>query len=168
MAVPSEPYSSAEASPVELLSADASSGNTSPTEASSGKSPSIKKKILQEAIQTYKAQPEYLWASHPEYAVLRHKENQKWFAVFMNVSRARLGLTGGGNAEILNVKCDPDMIPSLLSAKGILPAYHMNKRHWISILLDGTTGTGQVLQLLSISYERTAGKPAENRRRVSF
>ena len=54
----------------------------------------------------------------------------------MNVPEHRLGLPGDGSVNVLDVKCDPRMIGSLLSEKGFLPAYHMNKSTWISVLLD--------------------------------
>ena len=54
----------------------------------------------------------------------------------MNVPEHRLGLPGDGSVNVLDVKCDPRMIGSLLSEKGFLPAYHMSKSTWISVLLD--------------------------------
>ena len=40
--------------------------------------------------------------------------------------------------EVMNLKADPDLIPRLVQADGICPAWHMNKKHWISVLLDDT------------------------------
>ena len=94
--------------------------------------------ILRAAAETFGTQPEYLWQDTPSYAVLRHTEGRRWYAVLMTVPRARLGLPGAGAADILNVKCDPALAGSLRLNPGILPAYHMNKDTWLSVLLDGT------------------------------
>lgn len=105
----------------------------------------------------YGTQPEYLWPDSPDSAVLRGG-NGKWYGIFMRVSRARLGLSGPGDADILNVKCDPALVDALRTQPGFLPAYHMNKRHWISILLDGTVPEEDLLDLLSASHRITIPK----------
>ena len=70
----------------------------------------------------------------------------------------KLGLTGTERIDVLNVKCSPMIIGSLLAGEGFLPAYHMNKGAWISILLDGTVPDGQIEPLLDWSYESAAPK----------
>lgn len=57
--------------------------------------------------ETYGADPEYPWIKYPEYMVFRHGNNQKWFALIMNVPKDKLGLSEDGSLDILNVKCDP-------------------------------------------------------------
>jgi len=101
----------------------------------------------------YKCEPEYPWSDSN--AVLRHKDSRKWFALFMDVRRSYLKLDGEGTVEVLNLKCDPMLITSLLNEKGFLPAYHMSKLHWISVLLDGTVPDGKVFSLLDLSYALT-------------
>ena len=43
--------------------------------------------------------------------------------------------------EIVNLKCEPDLIPNLIPnlirESGIYPVYHMNKQHWISLDIEG-------------------------------
>ena len=58
----------------------------------------------------------------------------------------------------MNVKCSTIMIGSLLSTKGFLPAYHMNKNHWISIVLDNSVPDDQITPLLELSYDSVAPK----------
>ena len=86
----------------------------------------------------YGSAPEHPWTTYPEYVVLRHQSGGKWYALVMNVPEERLGLRGAGIRWVLNVKSDPLYIQGLLQRKGFLPAYHMNKKNWISVLLDGT------------------------------
>ena len=54
--------------------------------------------------KTYKASPEYLWKRYPDYAVFRHDDNQKWFAIIMDVDTDKLGLSGTGRVDIIDVK----------------------------------------------------------------
>lgn len=106
--------------------------------------------------------PEYPWGDN-ENAILRHRENRKWFAAILAVRRDRLGLPENGTVKVLNIKCDPRMIGSLLDQPGFHRAYHMNKEKWISIRLDGSVCTDQLLFLLGLSYDLTGLKPKKKK-----
>lgn len=108
--------------------------------------------------RTYSAEAEFLWAKSPNSMIFRHEDNQKWFAAALDVQRAKLGLPGDGVMFVLNVKCDPIMIGSFIHEPGFFPAYHMNKKHWISIALDGSAEDEKIRLLLDVSYELTAKK----------
>lgn len=106
----------------------------------------------------YGISPEFLWETAPTSAVLRHPKNRKWFAAVLTVQRARLGLAEEGSVDVLNVKVDPAMVGSLQLRAGIYPAYHMNKLHWISILLDDRAphlDDTETYALLQMSYTIT-------------
>ena len=105
----------------------------------------------------YDTPQEHLWMSYPDYIVFRNSINNKWFAVVMDVERQKLGLEGNGKVDVLNVKCDPILIGSLRLSKGYLPAYHMNKDKWISVLLDGTVADNEIKDLIHLSYELICG-----------
>lgn len=64
---------------------------------------------------------------NPNFAVFWHSNNQKWFALIMDIPRSRLGLPGDELLDVVNLKCDPLLIGSLRSEPGFFPAYHMNK-----------------------------------------
>lgn len=113
--------------------------------------------VLRYAAETYHSEPEYLWARYPDYAVLRHRENKKWYALLAPVPRHKLGLDGAGSVDILNIKCDPDLIAVLLAQPGFFRAYHMNKRHWLTIALDGSAAEQDIRSLLDLSYALTKG-----------
>lgn len=111
--------------------------------------------ILQYADANYGTEAEYLWEDTPTAAVLRHRTNRKWYAILMEVRKERLGLSGEGIVDVLNVKCDPLLIGSLLKSNGFLPAYHMSKAHWISILLDDSVPLDEILPLVDLSFQMT-------------
>lgn len=120
-------------------------------------------RITQYMQDTYGTEAEYLWADSPDSAVFRHPASRKWYALIMRVRPERLGLSGEQALDVLDIKCSTIMIGSLLSAKGFLPAYHMNKDRWISILLDGSVPDAQITPLLELSYNSVAPKGRKRR-----
>ncbi len=105
----------------------------------------------------YKVSPEYPWKSYPENAVFRHSDNNKWFALVMEVSRDKLGLDTADYIPVINLKAD-DMFfrDMLIQQRGIIPAYHMNKQQWITVFLDGSVKQEQVFDLIDASFLATA------------
>ena len=105
----------------------------------------------------YKVLPEYPWQNGHSSTVFRHSDNRKWFALVMEVQRDRLGLAGSDPVDIVNLKID-DMFfrDKIIREDGILPAYHMNKMHWVTVLLDGTVPEQKVFDLLDMSFMVTA------------
>ena len=119
---------------------------------------SQRERIMRYMQDTYGTEAEYLWADSPDSAVFRHPASRKWYAIIMRVLPERLGLSGEQTLDVMNVKCSTIMIGSLLSTKGFFPAYHMNKNHWISIVLDGSISDEQIIPLLELSYDSVAPK----------
>lgn len=105
----------------------------------------------------YAVQPDYPFKEDFVSAVFRHKNNRKWFALLMQVPKFRLGMGGKEVVEVLNLKCDPLLREGLMQEKGIFPSYHMNKVHWISILLD-EVDPKTLSTLLEISFQLTGEK----------
>lgn len=132
------------------------------------KNASLKEEILAFAMEQFSTTPEYLWMKTPDYAVLRHSgNNRKWYGLVMDVPKKLLGLPGSGKADIINLKCDPLMIGSLLESDGVLPAYHMNRENWISVLLDGSVDIETLKFLLGTSFELTEKKAAAKKTRLN-
>ena len=88
--------------------------------------------------RAYGVRPEFLWAKFPANAALRHADTKKWFGVIIRLPRSKLGLPGGGDVDILDLKGAPRLIGSLIDGLRYLSAYHMNKEHWFTVLLDGS------------------------------
>jgi len=115
----------------------------------------IRAQVLKYAADKYRTQPEYLWKRTPDTAILRHVHNRKWYGALIKVSKGTLGLKGEGQIEIINVKCRPELSGALRQTPGYLPGYHMNKEHWLTILLDGTVAAKEVYALIDHSFELT-------------
>ena len=114
------------------------------------------KRIMDQVHEKYGNQLEYLWEKSPDTAVLRHEDSKKWYAVLMRIPWDRLYKAREGLVEAVNLK--HDCVADLLSQKGIYPAFHMNKRYWISLALDETLSDDEVLDLLEISWNLTLKK----------
>ena len=114
----------------------------------------IKEKIINFVKQKYNVVPEYLWRRYPTYCIFRRADNDKWFVLIGDVSRETFDLGGDGNVGIINLKTDNAEF--LRGVAGVFPAYHMNKGHWISVLLDGTVSIKNIQKLIEMSYELTA------------
>lgn len=107
--------------------------------------------------EKFGTEPEYPWARYPHYAVLRHRQGRKWYGLIMDVPGNRLGLDGDGPVEIINLKSDGVLDLLISGTPGILPAYHMDKRHWVSILLDGGITPRELFALIDESHALTGG-----------
>lgn len=122
-----------------------------------------RERITQYIQDAYGTEAEYLWADSPDSAVFRHPASRKWYAIIMRVRPESLSLTGEQPLDVMNVKCGAIMAGSLRLSSGFLPAYHMNKNHWISILLDGSVSDDQITPLLELSYDSVAPKGRKRR-----
>ena len=89
----------------------------------------------------------------------RHADSDKWFGLLMLVKGEKLDVSNADKADeylpILDVKCEPLLVEHLVERPGYLRAYHMNKKQWISVFLDGTVSFNEVKQALDQSYELT-------------
>lgn len=119
----------------------------------------IKDEIIKQVQALEGVQLDHPFAQYPSYQVFRHQQNSKWFGLVMTVENEKLGLpsTETMTTDIIDVKADPEMISILRNSKGYLPAYHMNKNNWLSIMLDGTVPEKQIFQLIEDSYALTKG-----------
>ena len=109
-------------------------------------------------LDTYGVNPEYPWKKYPTFAVFRHESNQKQFAVMMTIDKRKLGIQEDGQMDVVNVKCEPNLAASMWDQRGIYPAYHMNKDHWLTVVLDGSMSATNVQFLLALSYDLTDKK----------
>ena len=121
-----------------------------------------KQSFLSYCLSTYGTSPDYPFDEDFETAVLRHNDNRKWYAVVMKVSRRKFGFESDEVVDVVNLKLPTEMFGSFGSADGVYPAYHMNKLHWISVILSDADDE-TVKFLLNASYEATKSKKKSNR-----
>ena len=117
---------------------------------------SLRDQILAQARQEYGTEPCFPWAEYPGHCTLK-APNGKWYGLVMQVPYAVLGIGKAGRADVLNVKNLPEKIQALVDGEHVLPAYHMNKKYWLSVLLDSPAVLPQAQVLLRESYALVAG-----------
>ena len=116
-----------------------------------------KQEFFELCSSSYLTQPDYPFDDWMESAVFRHADNKKWFAIVLSVSHRKFGLDSDEVIEVVNLKLPTEMFGSFGAADGVYPAYHMNKLHWISVLLPDAPN--DVVQfLLNASFEATKTK----------
>ncbi len=121
-----------------------------------GKKRNLRDRVTKYISDQYAVDPEFPWDGDDTSAVFRHRENKKWFALIMEVRREVLGLSGKEPVACMNLKIDDIILRDMIThEEGIMPAYHMNKQHWVTVLLDGTVEFERVIELLHVSFEAT-------------
>ena len=117
-----------------------------------------RKEFEELVFDSYGIKGDYPFDKDLETAVFRHQDNKKWFALAMRIPERKLGRKTDKIIDVINLKCDPEIIFSLWQDEGIFPAYHMNKSHWITVCLDGSVSKKTVAWLTDISFSLTSKK----------
>ncbi|MBR3163953.1 MmcQ/YjbR family DNA-binding protein [Candidatus Saccharibacteria bacterium] len=106
----------------------------------------------------YGAEPEFLWPErYPSYAVFRHRENRKWFALVATISSKSLGMKDDKLIDVVNLKFDKSQTYDFAETSDhIFPAYHMNKNNWITVWLDGALSDELIFGLIEKSFALSA------------
>ncbi|MCR4581133.1 MAG: MmcQ/YjbR family DNA-binding protein, partial [Bacilli bacterium] len=107
--------------------------------------------IINYIKNTYKDVGDHPWED--ENIVIRHKSNKKWYALLMVVSESKFKSESSKEVEVLNLKSSYPK--DIIDNKNIFPAYHMSKKNWISIILDGNLANEIIYSLIDMSYELT-------------
>ena len=111
------------------------------------------KEIVAYVKNKYGDELEFLWEKSPKNAVVRRKSSNKWYAVILTIPKRKIGLESDEVIEVINLHNIPKEIEKLIDYKRYFPAYHMNKKHWCTICLDGTIELKEIYKLIDISYE---------------
>ena len=111
------------------------------------------KEIVAYVKNKYGDELEFLWEKSPKNAVVRKKSSNKWYAVILTIPKRKIGLESDEVIEGINLHNIPKEIEKLIDYKRYFPAYHMNKKHWCTICLDGTIELKEIYKKIDISYE---------------
>lgn len=96
---------------------------------------------------------EFLWEkSSPTGSVWRRKDTQKWYGLLMTLPKRKLGLDSGEAAEIIDLRLDPAQMEETVDHKKYFPGWHMSKKSWYTMILDGSVPTEELFQRIEQSY----------------
>ena len=107
-------------------------------------------RIIKLIKEKYHDEPQFEWEDTPDCAVFKHPK--KWYGIIMHINKIKLDFNTNEDIEIINVKLDPNEIIELLKQDGFYKAYHMNKKYWITIILDNTLSDKLIMELITKSY----------------
>lgn len=110
------------------------------------------KAIIAYVRETYGDELEFLWSKFPDNAVWRRKETRKWYGAILTVSRRKLGLPSDEVVEIIDLRIKPEQMNAMIDKKRYFPGWHMNKKHWYTIILDGSVSTEEICSRIDESY----------------
>ena len=115
-------------------------------------------RITDAIFDMYSVRPDFPWgqSQYESYGTFRHPDNNKWFALIMDVKWNVLLKDGNTSfVDIVNLKIDPSTGEELRKIPGIYPAYHMNHKNWISVTLDDRLTDEEVMALIDSSFGLT-------------
>lgn len=114
-------------------------------------------KIISYIQKKYQNQFEYLWEKFPSNAIVRRQDNRKWYGVLMAINQRKLGLSNDEMVEVINLRMLPEKIKALQDYKRYFPGFHMNKKYWITIVLNGSVPLEEIFDLIDESYQLAKG-----------
>lgn len=106
-------------------------------------------------IEKYGNKPEFLWKTFPGSGVFRNPTTNKWYLAILDVDRSKLQPDKKGLIEVADIKLSAENVEKLTKQKHFYPGYHMNKKYWISIILDDSVSDEEIMKLIEESHSFT-------------
>ena len=110
------------------------------------------KEIICYVREKYGDELEFLWEKFPDNAIWRRKDNKKWYGALLTVKASKVGLDDDKPIEILDLRIKTEDIEATVDNTRFFPGYHMNKKHWYTLLLDGSTPIEEICNRIDESY----------------
>ncbi|MCL2874870.1 MAG: MmcQ/YjbR family DNA-binding protein [Betaproteobacteria bacterium] len=109
-------------------------------------------KVIQYVRDTYHDELEFLWQRFPDNAIFRRKDSNKWYGALLVLPKNKLGLDSDEVIDVLDLRINAEDIESVVDREKYFPGYHMNKKHWFTICLDGSVLIDEIFQRIDTSY----------------
>ena len=108
--------------------------------------------LIEYVREKYGDELEFLWEKTPDCAVWRRKDNRKWYGAILTVQYRKLGIEREGFVELIDMRMDHAELENAVDGKTYFRGYHMNKKHWVTMLLDGSAPYEELVRRLDASY----------------
>ena len=102
--------------------------------------------------EKYQNELEFLWKRFSGNAIFRRRDNEKWYAALLTVQKRKLGFDEDGAMEIIDLRGKPEDVSTRMDGKRYFPGYHMNKKHWFTICLDGSVPSEEIFRRIDESF----------------
>lgn len=114
--------------------------------------------VIKYVKEKYNGELEFLWEKFPQNAIWRNQRNRKWYGALLVVEKKKIGMSEEGEVEIIDVLAEPEKIAAMVDGEKYLAGYHMNKKHWLTLKLDGCVSEEEICDLIDKSYQLAARK----------
>ncbi|MBR7158939.1 MAG: MmcQ/YjbR family DNA-binding protein [Alphaproteobacteria bacterium] len=111
------------------------------------------KQVIEYVENKYGAKAEYLWEKTPNNAIFRDPKSKKWYLALLTIAKRKIGIDEDGYIEIIDLKETPENIERLVDGINYLAGYHMNKKHWYTMKLDGSVPIKEIYKRIDKSFE---------------
>lgn len=108
--------------------------------------------------EKYGGELEFLWKDTPDCAIWRRADNKKWYGVIMTIPYRKLNIDRDGGVEIIDLRMDPTELERVVDNTTYFRGWHMNKKHWVTMLLDGSVPFEEIVRRLDESFALAAVK----------
>lgn len=78
--------------------------------------------------------------------------HKKWYGALLTISKRKLGIPSDEIMEIIEFRIQPDELEALIDNEVYFPGYHMNKKHWYTIILDNSVSMEEIINRIEESY----------------
>ena len=110
------------------------------------------KSLIEYVRARYGGELEFLWEKFPDNAVWRRSDTAKWYGALLTVSKRKLGIRSDEVVEIIDLRTAPENMDSLIDNRIYFPGWHMNKRNWYTVILNGSAPLEELQRRLDESY----------------
>lgn len=107
------------------------------------------RRLIEYVRETYGGELEFLWENTPDCAIWRRQDTRKWYGVLMNIPERKLRLDSEKIVDVINLRGDA---LTLADGEKIFPGWHMNKKSWITIRLEGSVSFAEICRRLDQSF----------------
>ena len=108
--------------------------------------------------EKYGNSPEFLWEKYDGTGIFRNPDSNKWYAIIMDIDRLKIQKNRKGFIEVLGLKLTPEHVEKIVQKPNFYNGYHLNKKHWITIILDESVPDKKIMELLEESHNLTQKK----------
>lgn len=109
----------------------------------------LTQRLIEYVRETYGGELEFLWENLPSTAIWRRQDTRKWYGVLMNIPERKLKIESDKIVDVVNLRGDA---VNLADGVKIFPGWHMNKKSWITIKLDGSAAFDEICRRLDESF----------------
>lgn len=109
----------------------------------------LTRRLIEYVREKHGGELEFLWEKYPDTAIWRRQDTRKWYGALMNLPERKLGLDSDKVVDIVDLRGDA---LALADGAQIFPGWHMNKKSWITIRLDGSVAFDEICRRLDESY----------------